>query len=172
MTIKDALTASMSELAKDPATVFIGYGLTKGRANGTLKDAAQILETPVAESLMVEMAVGLALKGRKAVVFIERMDFLLLAMDAVVNHLDKVARESRGEFRPGILLRVCVGGTQRPLFTGSTHTGDHTKALQHLVSFPVERVLHAEAVREKYREAHARLPHQSTMLVEYRDLYT
>lgn len=173
MTIKESLTASMTAMAKDPAVLFLGYGLKKGRANGTLKDvpATQILETPVAESLMVGMAIGLALKRRKAVVFFERFDFILLALDAITNHLDKIEKESRGEFKPGILLRVCVGGRQRPLFTGSTHTGDHTKALQHLVSFPVERLLYPEQVRQKYREAHDRLPHGSTMLVEYRDLY-
>ncbi len=173
MTIKESLTASMSALAQDPAVIFLGYGLKKGRANGTLKDVpeAQIIETPVAESLMVGMAVGLSLKGRKPVVFIERFDFILLALDAVVNHLDKIAKESRGEFEPGVLLRVCVGGKQRPLFTGSTHTQDFTKAMQQMVSFPVERLLYPEQVQEKYREAHQRLPHHSTMLVEYRDLY-
>ena len=36
MTYKQSLTAAMTALAADPARLFIGYGLTHGRAAGTL----------------------------------------------------------------------------------------------------------------------------------------
>ncbi len=173
MTVKESLRMAMAEMSKDPAVIFIGYGLLHGRANGTLVDVPreQLLETPVSEHLMSDMAIGLSLKGRKPCVFFERFDFILLALSSIVLHLDKIEKESRGEFKPGVLLRVCVGGSQKPLFTGSTHTQDFTKAMKHMVSFPVERIMHAEDALTKYREAHRRLPTKSTMLVEYRDFY-
>src|SRR5438477_13169810 len=131
MTYKEALTAAMDELARDPMIRFIGYGVSIGKAMGTLKNVpdSQLIEMPVAENLMVGFAIGLALKGLKPVVFIERFDFILNALDAVVNHLDKIGDISRGEFRPTIILRVVVGNRQKPLFTGETHTQDFSVAM-------------------------------------------
>lgn len=173
MNVKTALTHAMTEMAKDPATLFVGYGMLKNGANGTLVNVPkeQIVECPVSEQLIADVALGLSLKGRKVVAFFERADFMLLAMSSIVSHLDKIAHESRGEFTPGIIIRVCVGNTLKPLFTGSTHTSDFTKPMKHLVKFPVTRLMHGEHVIQEYREAHKRLPNSSTMLVEFKDNY-
>jgi pyruvate dehydrogenase E1 component beta subunit len=106
MTYKESITASMDELAKDPDVCFIGYGIRYGKAMGTLKNVSesQLIETPVAENLMVGLAIGLSLRGKKPVVFIERADFLLNALDAIVNHLDKIELMSRGQFQPACIL--------------------------------------------------------------------
>ncbi|CAK0745153.1 Transket_pyr domain-containing protein [Gammaproteobacteria bacterium] len=172
-TYKEALTSANHLLATDVATRFIGYGLKKGRALGTLKGVndSQIIETPVAENLMVGMATGLALKGYKPVVFIERMDFVLNALDALVNHLDKVKRMSRGEFSPSAIIRCVVGNKDKPLYTGDTHVQDFSNALRHMLSFPV-RQLHTPAdIPSAYAQAKADLDQgRSTLLVEYKDL--
>lgn len=172
MTYKGALCASMEKMAADPATCFIGYGVRHGRAMGTLKNVAdhQLLETPVAENLMVGVAIGMALKGRKPVVFIERFDFILNAADAIVNHLDKIRLISRGEFAPNILLRVVAGNQAKPLFTGETHVQDFTAAFRSMVAFPVLQCRSADDVLRHYDEAFTRLSEHSTMLVEYKDL--
>ena len=63
MTYRDELTLAMDNLAADKATRFIGYGVKiGGRALGTLKNVpdAQLIETPVAENLMVGLATGLS----------------------------------------------------------------------------------------------------------------
>lgn len=123
---KDALISAMDYLAADPLVRFIGYGVTNGKAMGTLKNVSpsQLIEMPVAENLMVSFAIGLSLKGLKPVVFIERFDFILNALDAIVNHLDKIETISHGEFKPTMILRIVVGNQQKPLFTGKTHTQD------------------------------------------------
>jgi pyruvate/2-oxoglutarate/acetoin dehydrogenase E1 component len=80
LTYKGQLTAAMNLLAADPAVRFIGYGVKiGGRAAGTLNNVSdsQLIETPVAENLMVGLATGLSLAGLKPIVFIERMDFIL-----------------------------------------------------------------------------------------------
>ena len=122
MSYKDELTKANIKLAQNPKVRFIGYGLKKGRALGTLKEVAdsQIIEMPVAENLMMGFAIGLSLKGYLPVVFIERMDFLLNAMDAMVNHLDKIAKISHGEFHPKVIIRCIVGNTKKPLYTGAS----------------------------------------------------
>jgi pyruvate/2-oxoglutarate/acetoin dehydrogenase E1 component len=97
MNYKEQLIRQNGFLGLNPKTRFIGYGLKKGRALGTLKEVRddQIIEMPVAENLMVGVATGLALQGYLSVVFIERMDFLLNALDQIVNHLDKIKQLSK-----------------------------------------------------------------------------
>jgi pyruvate/2-oxoglutarate/acetoin dehydrogenase E1 component len=174
MNYKAQLTAAMTSLAADPARLFIGYGLTHGRAAGTLAGvpAAQLLETPVAENLMTGLAIGAALRGRKPVVYFERADFVLNAMDAIVNHLDKLATLSRGQFLPGVILRITVGNREKQLFTGPTHTQDVTAALRCLVTFPVLTLHHADAILSTYKLA-AEATENGTpcAVVEYKDLW-
>lgn len=171
---KESLTAAMLDLATDPLTRFIGYGVKiGGRAHGTLKDVpdAQLIETPVAENLMVGLAIGMSLAGLRPVVFIERFDFILNALDAIVNHLDKIETMSRGQFKPAVILRVVVGNTTKPFFTGATHTQDFTDSLRKLVKFPVWGMKMPEHVTREYAAARDRQRlGQSTMLIEYKDL--
>jgi len=163
-------------MAEDPLVCFIGYGIRHGRAGGTLKDVAvaQLIETPVAENLMMGMAIGLALAGRRPVVYFERFDFILNAMDAMVNHLDKIGTMSQGEFSPSIIIRVVVGNSRKGLITGATHTQDFTKVMAEMVSFPVQKLKAADEIMGAYAVAHQALQlapgfARSTMLVELKD---
>lgn len=173
MTYRDSLTAAMDALAADPRVCFVGYGVRHGRANGTLRNvpAAQLIEMPVAENLMVGFATGLSLLGRRPVVFIERCDFILNALDAIVNHLDKLALLSRGEFTPAVILRVVVGNREKPRFTGPTHTQDFSGALRRMVDMPVWQLLQPGEISSVYASATARLGNsESSIVVEYKDL--
>lgn len=164
----------MTVMGQDPRTVFIGYNVGYGGlANGTLKNVPKErrIETPVAENLMMGMAIGMALNGHKPVVYYERFDFILNAADAIVNHLDKIRLMSGGEYSPNVIIRVLVGGTQSPLFTGPTHTQDFTEAFKKLVNFPVVSLTCADQVYMAYAKAFEALNQHSSMLVEYRDLY-
>ena len=164
----------MQKLAADPKVVFIGYGVRYGGlAAGTLKGIpeAQLIETPVAENLMVGIGIGMALQGYKPVVFIERCDFILNALDAIVNHLDKINVMSRGDFKPTMILRVVVGNRQKPLFTGETHTQDFSEAIAKMVSFPVVLLRDTQQIAAGYESAATNLQKSSAMLVEYKDLY-
>lgn len=174
MTYKEQLTLAMDNLAADKATRFIGYGVKiGGRALATLKNVpdAQLIETPVAENLMVGLATGLSLAGLRPVVFIERMDFILNALDAIVNHLGAAKKISRGQFRPAAILRVVVGNRHKPLYTGPTHVQDFTDAIRLMVDFPVVRLTEPQQIAPAYFEAHEGLHcGRSTMLVEHKDL--
>lgn len=171
MDYKLELKREMETLARDPRVVFVGYGLSSGWALGTLKDVPreQIIETPTAENLMTGLAIGLSLAGRRPVVFFERMDFILNAADAIVNHLDKIDLESEGQFKPAVILRVVVGNRAKPLFTGSTHTQDFSCAFRKMVSFPVVQLDHPAKIAPAYAKAGQFAG--SSMLVEYKDLH-
>ncbi len=174
VTYKESLHAAMLEMAKDPLVRFVGYGLKFGaRAGGSLVGVpdAIIHEMPVAENLMVGVAAGLALTGLRPVVYLERFDFALCAADAIVNHLDKIALMSRGEFAPAVILRVVVGNKAKPLFTGETHTQDFSDAFAKILDMQVCELKHAAAIEDIYAESHAAMAKgESTMIVEYKDL--
>lgn len=169
---KAALLQANRRLAADPRTRFVGYGLKIGRANGTLVGIPdeQIIETPIAENLLLGVAIGLSLKGLRPVAFIERFDFILNALDAIVNHLDKMHALSHGEFSPALIIRAVVGNREKPLFTGAPHTQDFSQALSLMVSFPVRPLRDVAWIAECYEQAlRDQSKGVSTLLVEYKD---
>ncbi len=91
--------------------------------------AEQRIEFPVAEELNIGFATGLAMMGYLPVVVLPRMDFLLRAMDQLVNHLDKIPVMSRGQWQPKVIIRTRVG-SRTPLDAGPQHTQRHTEALR------------------------------------------
>lgn len=162
----------MTMLGRDPLVRVCGYGLKVGHEKGSFAGvpAGQLQEFTVAEGLMTSAAIGMSLVGLKPVIFYERFDFVPNALDAIVNHLDAVEIISNGEFRPTCILRIVVGNQQNPLFTGHTHTRNHTLALKHLVRFPVWPVRTAEEVLVAYEEAYKNLKNHSTAIVEFKDI--
>ena len=126
MTYKEKITELFTEYSKDPQVVHVGYNVLYGKAGGTLigVDEKQLIETPVCENLMVGMAIGMSLNGYKPIVYFERMDFIMNAMDAIINHAVKLKDLSGGLFCPNVWLRCVVGNSKKPLYTGSTHTQD------------------------------------------------
>ncbi len=173
LSYKDELTKAMELLAQDPLVCFMGYGVQiGGRAMGTLNNVPddRLIETIVDENEMVGEAIGMSLDGYKPVVFFERFDFILNALDAIVNHLDKIETLSQGEFKPTMILRIVVGNSRKPLFTGKTHMQDFSVALRALVSFPVVQLQDASDIKGNYRHAYCTLDSRSTAIIEYKDL--
>lgn len=173
---KDHLSLSMAELGLDDRVLFVGYGLSfDNAAAGTLSGVPKEkrIEMPLAENLMASAAIGMAMAGFIPVIFIERFDFILNASDAIVNHLDKIAAMSGGEFSPCAIIRVVVGGKEKPLFTGPTHTQDFSMAFRRMVSFEIIRLCESSVIQESYRHAlrQAGSGISSVMLVEYKDKY-
>lgn len=173
MTYREALSAQMAQLAADPLSRFVGYGLSNGAgAYGTMKvPNEKVTETTVAESLLIGMAHGMALTGLRPLAYIERADFLACCLSAISNHLDKAFEISRGIFNPCVVIRVTVGGTQRPLFTGPTHTSDPSNAMKAMLRMPVYCVRTPEEVTAAYERAfqEQREGIGSSMVFDYRD---
>lgn len=117
----------------DAGAMFVGQGVeydgvaTYDDLEGVPK--SQRTEFPVAEELQLGYCTGLAMQGVLPVSIFPRMDFLMRAMDQLVNHLDKIPDMSRGQWRPKVIIRTRVG-TRQPLDAGPQHTNDHTVALR------------------------------------------
>lgn len=91
MTFLEAMRQGLLEAIEDPAVLVCGqlvkYGLGGLTAGLHEKRPGQVLTFPVCENLMNAAAMGLALAGKRPVVVHERMDFLAVGMDPLVNHI-------------------------------------------------------------------------------------
>jgi pyruvate dehydrogenase E1 component beta subunit/2-oxoisovalerate dehydrogenase E1 component len=127
----------MKALAADGA-IFIGYNVRYGAAYGALKAIPedQRLETPLAENLMLGLGMGMSLEGFHPVVFFERHEFMLNAMDAIVNMLDAIETISDGEYGMPVIIKA-VAGSIKPFYAGYTHSGNMASAMRGFVHFPV-----------------------------------
>lgn len=168
---QQAIKKSMEDLANDERVIFLGYNTRFGsKAYGTLSGISEskIIETPVAENLMVGLAIGMALEGYKPVVFFERHDFLLNALDGIVNHLDKLEKLSDGEFKSSVLIRATVG-SKKPLFPGVQHMQDYTKSLKEMVSFPIYEPKNSEEIFSVYKSLKSFI--RPSIIIEKKELY-
>jgi pyruvate/2-oxoglutarate/acetoin dehydrogenase E1 component len=141
----------MSMLAQDARTLFVGQavaypGQRAFPSFAGVPDSKRI-EMPVAENFQMGFCTGLALAGYVPISFYPRMDFLIIAADQLVNHLDK------HPLQPKVIIRSAVGGT-KPLDPGPQHTQDHTKALRLMLqNVRVIEVRNAKYIAEAYAEA-------------------
>lgn len=130
------LNLAMLGLAKQPGALFLGQSVAyPGWAHDSLSGVPmeQRIEMPVAEELQMGISIGLAIKGFLPVSIYPRMDFLMRAMDALVNHLDKLEAMSRGDFRPKVIIRTRIG-PKEPLHAGPQHTQDHCAAFRRMLT--------------------------------------
>ena len=169
ITYKDAVMQSMTELGKEGA-IFIGYNVKRGDAMGTLKNvpAEQKIETPVAENLMSGLAIGMSFEGFIPVIYFERHDFMLVAADAIVNHMDKIERISHGEYKVPVIIRAIVADAG-PFYSGPTHSQDFTEGLRKLVDFPIFDPVTGVDVLKAFKSA--QLSNGPVMIVERKSRY-
>lgn len=172
----DELKRSMDFLAQDPRTVFLGQAVAvAGTAmSNTLKDvpADRLIELPVAEEMQMGMTTGMALTGLVPVSIFPRWNFLLYAINQLVNHLDKVHVMSNGGYKAKAIIRTGIG-SQRPLHPQHQHVGDYTEAIQAMcTTIEVIRLEEPSEIFPAYEKALLRDDGRSTILVEYGDYYS
>jgi pyruvate/2-oxoglutarate/acetoin dehydrogenase E1 component len=171
----DELRRAMNGLAGDPRVVFLGQAVADpGTAmSNTLQDVdpSKLIELPVAEEMQMGMAIGLSLRGQVPVAVYPRWNFLLLAVNQLVNHLDKLGSISAGGYKPQVIVRTGIG-SERPLHPQHQHVGDFTDAFrQMLTTVEVVRLEEPGDIAPAYRKALERVDGVSTILVEYGDYY-
>jgi len=130
----------MTQLGDKEDTIFLGYNVGSNFGNGmgnfkNIKDNKKI-ETPVAENLMASLGMGLSLENYRPIVYFERHDFMMVAMDAIVNHISQIQRISHNEYRAPIIFRTIVAD-EGPFYSGPTHSQNFTKAFKEIFNFPV-----------------------------------
>jgi len=169
------LVHAMEMLGSHKDTIFIGQavkypGTGMSRTLSTLK-ADKLLEFPVAEEFQLGFSIGMALQGYIPVSIYPRWNFLLLATNQLVNHLDKITDISNGQLNPKVIIRTSVG-SERPLHPQHQHVGNYTEAFRSmLTNVDVVELHEPEDILPAYQEAYSATNKRSTILVEYGDYY-
>lgn len=171
MTYFDELKKAMNWLKDQPNTIFLGQAVAyKGTAmTNTLTDVpeSQKLELPVAEEMQLGMSYGLALQGFTPISIFPRWNFLLLAINQLINHIDKYPMVS--DFKGKVIIRTGIGSVY-PLDPQRQHRGDYCKAVQSMLkTVEVVRLDHPENIVDEYLKAFERKT--STILCEVSDFY-
>jgi pyruvate dehydrogenase E1 component beta subunit len=131
MTYREALRLAMrEELARDERVFIMGEEV--GLFEGSYKVTAGLMEefgpdrvrdTPISEEGFVGAGVGAAMLGERPIVEIMTINFLLVAMDQVINHAAKVGAMFGGEVRCPLVIRTPGGA-------GNQLTAQHSQSLE------------------------------------------
>jgi acetoin:2,6-dichlorophenolindophenol oxidoreductase subunit beta len=84
----------------------------------------RVIDTPVSELACTGAAVGASLAGARPIVVHPRIDFLLYAMDAIVNQAAKWSHMAGGQAHPGVTVRAIInrGGEQGAQHSQALHS--------------------------------------------------
>jgi pyruvate/2-oxoglutarate/acetoin dehydrogenase E1 component len=175
MSYFDELKRSMEFLSKNTKTIFIGQSVeVPGTAMfNTLKDidSKKKLELPVAEEMQMGITIGMLMSGHIPVSIYPRWNFLLLAMNQLINHLDKLSLMTDGKYRSKAIIRTSIG-SERPLHPLHQHVGDYTAVVKKMcANLNVVKLSSTKNIFVEYKKALQRKDGVSTILVEYGDYY-
>ena len=119
------------QLLETDARVFlIGQGLwSPWYAGASLKDLDKrfgrdrVLDSPVSENTVTGAAIGAAMAGMRPIVFHPRMDFMLLAMDPIINKAANWSYLFRGKISVPVVIRAAInrGGEQGAQHSQALH---------------------------------------------------
>jgi acetoin:2,6-dichlorophenolindophenol oxidoreductase subunit beta len=113
-----AINKAIAEaMAADPSVILMGEDVARpggpfGVTRGLLErfGAERVLDTPISEAIIVGAAVGAAMTGLRPIVEIMFMDFVTLAMDAIVNQAAKARFMFGGQLSVPMVVRMPHGG--------------------------------------------------------------
>jgi len=104
------------EMRADESVMVLGEDV--GRAGGVFRvtqglqeefGAARVMDTPLAESLIVGSAIGLSVNGMRPVAEIQFADFIPPAFDQIINEAAKFYYRSNGDWNCPITIRAPYG---------------------------------------------------------------
>ena len=150
MTYMQAVRLALDEeFARDEKVIMIGqdigilggaYGVTGGLYHKYGPD--RVIDAPLSENAIVGFGIGAAMTGWRPIIDIMKMDFSMVCVDPIINHLAKYRYMSGGQIQkmPAV-VRTAIGGT---------HSGPHhSYSLHHLFAgFPGLKVVCASTATD------------------------
>ena len=131
LTYRQAVAEAMAEeMARDERVFLMGEDVGKhGGAFAASKGLfdefgpGRVKDTPISESIIVGAGVGAALTGMRPIVEIMYIDFIGMALDAVVNQAAKVKYMFGGHARVPLTIRTAFGA-------GRGNAAQHSQSLE------------------------------------------
>ena len=171
----DELLKAMDFLGSPTNTVFMGQSVevagTAMRNTLVNVDSAKLIELPVEEDFQLGLSIGIALTGFVPISIFPRWNFLLLATNQIVNHLDKLKDLTQTDNPGKVIIRTGIG-SESPLHPGPQHTGDFTEAFKIMCpNLNVVRLDSTQMIFTEYQKAYERTDGVSSLLIEWSDKY-
>jgi 2-oxoisovalerate dehydrogenase E1 component subunit beta len=118
ITMVEAVNLALAtEMKTDPDVVILGedIGINGGvfRATQGLQEQfgkQRVLDTPLSETLIAGMSIGMAAEGLKPVAEIQFMGFIYSALDQIISHASRLRNRTRGRLSCPMVLRAPFGG--------------------------------------------------------------
>ena len=117
-TLAQALNEALDlALAKDESVLVMGEDV--GGTGGVFRitdgllaryGAERVVDTPVAESAIVGVGLGMAVAGLRPVVELQFMGFSYPAYNQIINHAARIRNRSRHRFTAPLVIRIPFGG--------------------------------------------------------------
>ena len=101
------------EMARDPRVLYFGQNIATTDADPFLAEFGpdRVRTTPISETAEIGMAVGAALAGYRPVVELYMAEFMLVAMDQVVNEAPRMRYMTGGQVTVPLVLKAGYGFT-------------------------------------------------------------
>ncbi|MDX2315280.1 MAG: alpha-ketoacid dehydrogenase subunit beta [Gammaproteobacteria bacterium] len=151
-TLVDAVRLALNHAMEDDETVVI-LGEDVGIDGGVFRATEglwqrfggdRVRDTPLSETAIAGVSVGLAAQGFRPVAEIQFMGFMYPAIDQMVNHASRLRTRTRGRLSCPMVLRVPYGGGIR----APEHHSESTEAM--LAHIPGLRVVVPSSPRKAY----------------------
>ena len=131
MTYRDALNLALKEeMRRDPSVFVLGedVALYEGSfkvTRGLLAEFGEerVKDTPISENTIIGVSVGAAMGGLRPVAELMTVNFALLAMDQIINHMAKIRSMFGGQTFLPMTIRMPGGG-------GSQLAAQHSQSLE------------------------------------------
>lgn len=128
---RQALNEAMDyKMSSDPSVFLMGeeVGLFDGAykvSSGLLAKYGEgrVIDTPISEEGFVGAGIGAAMLGQRPIVEIMTLNFILVAMDQVINHAAKIGSMFGGRVRCPIVIRTPNGA-------GNQLTAQHSQSFE------------------------------------------
>ncbi|MFD1744935.1 alpha-ketoacid dehydrogenase subunit beta [Rhizobium helianthi] len=142
MTMIEALRDAMDVmLARDPKVVIFGedvgyFGGVFRCTSGLQKKYGEerVFDTPINESAIVGLGIGMAAQGMKPCVEIQFADYVYPAYDQITQEAARIRHRSNEDFTCPIVIRMPTGGG---IFGGQTHSQSPEALFTHVAGLKV-----------------------------------
>ena len=114
---REAISRALTEeMTRDPRLIVLGQDV--GSFGGAYREflglhaqfgADRVRDMPVAEAAIVGIGVGAAAAGTRTLASITYMDFLMLALDPLVNYAAKLRYKTGGQLRAPVVVKTTAG---------------------------------------------------------------
>ncbi|HZQ25518.1 MAG TPA: pyruvate dehydrogenase complex E1 component subunit beta [Terriglobales bacterium] len=120
--------AIVEEMRRDPDVVFYGQNMAMTERDPMLKEfgAKRVRIAPISETAEIGIAVGAAMTGLRPIVELWMNEFMLVAMDQIINEAPRLRYMSGGQVKVPLVLKAGYG-------FAAGWAGQHSNCMYHIM---------------------------------------